>query len=318
MSYDQASKTQTCVVFGGTGFLGRHVCRTLRDSGYTVRSFSRGGRPENALDGVNYLKGRLADAIAVREALRGASTVWHLVSATLPSSSLAESVAALHEEVAATVLLCKIAQEEGVERLIFVSSGGSVYGVTSANPIPEDYPMNPICAYGVQKLAIEKYLHLFEFQSEFKSYVLRLGNPYGEEQNWNRPFGAVANFVNRAVRGMEISVWGDGSVTRDYFHLDDLTEVFLGIQTYKGSERVFNIGSGRGASLKGLLEIIEQQLQVPLKIKFGTSRIEDAPYNVLDISRATKELGWSPRISLEQGIKRVLDAARKCDAVLLP
>jgi UDP-glucose 4-epimerase len=312
------NETETCAVFGGTGFLGRHVCMTLRDSGKAVRSFSRRGATGSTLKDVDYLKGRLSDVEAVRCAVRGASTVWHLVSATLPSSSLADSVAALHEEVAATLRLCEIAQEEGVERLVFVSSGGSVYGITSASPIPEDHPTNPICAYGVQKLAIEKYLLLFERQNRFESYVLRLGNPYGEDQDWKRPFGAIANFVNRAARGLKIAIWGDGSVVRDYFHVEDLTDVFRRIQDYNGSERVFNVGSGKGASLKQLLAIIEGHLQISLDVSYDGARIEDAPYNVLDITRAEKELGWTPKISLESGIGRMLDAVRKNDEVLLP
>lgn len=318
MTSGKENKAETCAVFGGTGFLGRHVCMTLRDSGKGVRSFSRRGGTGKILSGVDYLKGRLSDVEAVRSAVRGVSTVWHLVSATLPSSSLAESVAALHEEVAATLRLCEIAQEEGVERLVFVSSGGSVYGITSANPIPENHATNPICAYGVQKLAIEKYLLLFERQSKFKSYVLRLGNPYGEDQDWNRPFGAIANFVNRAARGLNIAVWGDGSVVRDYFHVEDLTNVFLRIQDYRGSERVFNVGSGKGASLTQLLAIIQGHLQTSLDVSYGGARIEDAPYNVLDITRAEKELGWTPKVSLQKGIGRMLDAVRKNDEVLLP
>lgn len=318
MTSGATEKAETCVVFGGTGFLGRHVCTTLRDSGRIVRSFSRRGQTESGLSGVDYLKGRLSDVDAVRRAVRGASTVWHLVSATLPSSSLAESVAALHEEVAATLRLCEVARKEGVERLIFVSSGGSVYGITPASPTPEDHSTNPICAYGVQKLAIEKYLLLFEFQNKFKSYILRLGNPYGEDQDWSRPFGAVANFVNRAARGLPIAVWGDGSVVRDYFHVEDLAEVFLRIQDYRGSERVFNIGSGKGTSLKQLLAIIEDYVVASLNVSYTSPRIEDAPYNVLDITRAERELGWTPKVTLRSGIGRMLDAVLKNDEVLLP
>jgi UDP-glucose 4-epimerase len=308
---------ETHVVFGGTGFLGRHLCATLRDAGKTVRSFSRSGMTDHTIGGVEYIKGRLSDVGAVRRAVRGAASAWHLVSATLPSSSLAESVAALHEEVAATVRLCEIALHEGVERLVFVSSGGSVYGITSPSPIPEDHPTNPICAYGVQKLAIEKYLRLFEHQRKFKSYILRLGNPYGEDQDWNRPFGAVANFVNRAVRGLSIAVWGDGSVVRDYFHVEDLVDVFLKIQEYEGVERVFNIGSGKGASLQQLLAIIEGHFGTSLDVSYGGARIEDAPYNVLDITRAEQELGWRPKVSLLDGIGRLLESARKNDVIRL-
>ncbi|HWE84002.1 MAG TPA: NAD-dependent epimerase/dehydratase family protein [Terracidiphilus sp.] len=302
-----------CVVIGGTGFIGRHLCATLVASGKSVRSLSRRGKPENPIPGVEYLAGRLGDERAVRQSLQGASTVWHLASATLPASSLTDSVTALHEEVAATVRLCEIAREEGAERLIFASSGGTVYGVTDSQPIPEDHLKSPISAYGVQKIAIEMYLQLFERISGLKSFVLRMGNPYGEDQDWNKPFGAIANFVNRAVRGLRIDIWGDGAVVRDYFHVDDLTEIFHKIETYSGLHRVFNVGSGEGASLTQVLKIIEGHLSTALDVSYGASRLEDVPYNVLDIERANKELGWTPRISLQAGIRRVLDSALRSE-----
>jgi UDP-glucose 4-epimerase len=299
----------TCLVIGGTGFIGRHLCRTLTQSGAAVRSLSRRGKPGNACLQVEYRQGSLSDELALREAVRGCSIVWHLASSTLPGSSLAEGITALHEEVAATLRLCEIAVEEGVGRLIFASSGGTVYGITSAAQISENHPTNPISAYGVQKLAIEKYLHLFENLHGFKSYVLRLGNPFGEDQDWHKPFGAIANFANRASRDLPIYVWGDGSVVRDYFHVDDLGDAFLRISTYEGRERIFNLGSGIGTSVKQLLSIVEELLPRPVKISYDESRRIDVPYNVLDISRAKNELGWTPRIELKEGIRRVLRSA---------
>ena len=309
MNEEPSGSKSICAVIGGTGFIGRHLCETLVDAGKTVRSLSRRGKPENPIRGVEYLAGRLADERAVRQSLQGASTVWHLASATLPASSLADSLAALQQEVAATVRLCEIARDEGAERLIFASSGGTVYGVTDPQPIPEDHLKNPISAYGVQKVAIEMYLQLFERISGFKSFVLRMGNPYGEDQDWNRPFGAIANFVNRAVRGLGIEVWGDGTVVRDYFHVEDLADIFGKIDAYNGPYRTFNVGSGEGASLKQVLNIIEAHLHSPLNVSYSVSRLEDVPYNVLKIERAGKELGWTPRISLHAGIRRVLNSA---------
>lgn len=299
----------TCLVIGGTGFIGRHLCKTLLQSGAAVRSLSRRGRPENAHLQVDYRRGCLSDEKVLREAVRGCSIVWHLASSTLPGSSLAEGITALHEEVAATLRLCEIAVEEGVERLIFASSGGTVYGVTSAAQISENHPTNPISAYGVQKLAIEKYLYLFENLNGFKSYVLRLGNPFGEDQDWHKPFGAIANFANRATRDLPIVIWGDGSVVRDYFHVDDLGDAFLRIARYDGPERIFNIGSGAGTSVKELLSIIQELFPRRVDISYDESRRIDVPYNVLDIAKAKSELGWTPRIPLKEGIRRVLRSA---------
>lgn len=309
MNENPQQSQSICAVIGGTGFIGRHLCAALVTQGKLVRSLSRRGQPDNPVPGVQYFAGRLGDEKVVTESLQGVSTVWHFASAILPASSLADSIAALHEEVAASVRLCEIARDEGAERIIFASSGGTVYGVTDPQPIREDHLRNPISAYGVLKVSIEMYLQLFERTSGLKSFVLRMGNPYGEDQDWNKPFGAIANFVNRAVRGLEISVWGDGTVVRDYFHVDDLAEVFRKIDAYSGSQRVFNVGSGKGASLTQLLKIIEAHLSTALDVSYAASRREDVPYNVLNIDRANRELGWTPGISLQAGIRRVLDSA---------
>ena len=189
-------------------------------------------------------------------------------------------------------------------RVVFVSSGGTVYGVPKSVPIREDHATDPICSYGITKLAIEKYLHLYRELHGLESVVLRLANPYGERQRTHASQGAIAVFLGKALRGEPIEIWGDGSVVRDYIHISDVTRALLLAMDHAGSNRLFNIGSGLGASLNEVLEAIESATGVAPERHYLDGRPFDVPRSVLCIERAERELGWRPHIGLKEGIAR--------------
>lgn len=301
-----------CVVLGGNGFLGQRLCRVLVDAGFRVRSVSRsgrpGGRPEPWWSGVEWVAAAMGSREAVG-ALDGAEFVFHLVSTTLPSTSNTDIAYDLESNVVATVRVLEGAATMGVRRVVFVSSGGTVYGRAQQKLISEDHPTDPICSYGIQKLAIEKYLQLFRLTRNLDSIVLRVSNVYGETQDCSRPLGAISHFANRAVRGIAIEIWGDGTTTRDYVHVDDVANALLRCSSYGGGERLFNIGSGRGVTLNELVEMLQQRLGRSVVVDYRPPRGFDVPENVLDISRARHELSWEPEVVLERGLDRMIEAA---------
>jgi UDP-glucose 4-epimerase len=194
--------------------------------------------------------------------------------------------------------------------MVFVSSGGTVYGLARQNPIPESHPTDPICSYGIHKLTIEKYLQLFRSKNSLDSIVLRVSNVYGETQDCNRPLGAVAHFTARAVNEIPIEIWGDGTTTRDYIHIDDVVNALAKSISYEGAERLFNIGSGHGVSLNQLVEMLRQRLSKPVTVNYRPQRGCDVFENILDISRARRELSWTPGVALELGLERMIRAAQ--------
>jgi len=236
--------------------------------------------------------------------------VFHLASTTLPSTSNADITYDLESNVVATVRILETAASMHVRRLVFVSSGGTVYGMAQQNPIPESHPTDPICSYGIHKLTIEKYLQLFRSMASLDSIVLRVSNMYGECQDCDRPLGAVAHFTTRAVSGIPIEIWGDGTTTRDYIHVDDVVNALSKSVSYEGTERLFNIGSGRGVSLNQLVGMLEQRLSKPVRVNYQPRRGFDVFANVLDISRARHELSWTPRVTLEFGLESMIRAAQ--------
>jgi len=243
-------------------------------------------------------------------ALHGADFVFHLASTTLPSTSNDNISYDLESNVVATVQTLEAAVSAAVRRVVFVSSGGTVYGIARHIPISETHPTDPICSHGIQKLSIEKYLYLFRSMKGLDSIILRVSNMYGESQDCNKPLGAVAHFAARAINGTPLEIWGDGTTTRDYVHVDDVVRALIMAAGYEGAERLFNIGTGRGTSLAQLVDLLRERTPWPVAVNYGPTRGFDVPENVLDVGRARSELLWTPEVTLECGLDRVIQRAK--------
>ena len=298
------------LVFGGAGFIGKHLCLRLIAQGHRVRVFnmlpSSGNWPD--IPGIEWLPGDFTNPIETASVLGGADVVFHLVSTTLPKSSNENPVRDLSQNVASTLyILDSLKSLKKHPKIVFVSSGGTVYGVPQEIPIAENHPTNPICAYGVSKLATEKYLGLYNYLYNIEYCVLRIANPYGMFQKTHSGQGVIPVFLNKALRGDTLEIWGDGSVVRDYLFIDDVVDSAVLAMYYGGAEKIFNIGSGEGHSLNDLVEMIGCLLGRKIDCRYFPARAFDVPVNVLDISLARKELGWLPKTPLKVGLKNMLN-----------
>ena len=303
-----------CLVLGGGGFIGSHVVDQLLDAGHDVRIFERPRVPryrDFPPGRVEWIEGDFQNAAAVRPTLDGIDTVIHLISTTLPKSSNDDPIFDVQSNVISTLRLCDFAVEAGVRRIVFISSGGTVYGVPRHLPIREDHPTDPKVSYGIVKLAIEKYLALYHAQRGLGYVVLRVANPFGERQRVDVAQGAVAVFVDRALRQLPIEIWGDGSVVRDYVYVADVARAFVRAVEYEGPPCVLNIGSGTGYSLNDLVDRLETMLSRSIERRYLPSRGIDVPRNVLDIARARTELLWTPTVTLDDGIVRTLEWSQR-------
>ena len=305
-----------CLVLGGAGFIGRHLCKTLEAEGHQVLAFDL--PPEDPkrnwppIKNIHWIAGDFTRADSVKGLLDGVQVVYHLIGTTLPASSNQNMLYDLESNVAATLrLLDAIVARPKPPRLIFISSGGTVYGIPKEIPIREDHPTDPICAYGVGKLAIEKYLLVYNKLYSLDYCILRLSNVYGPNQPLNREQGVIPIFLHRAFHNLPLEIWGDGSVVRDYLYVEDLCEALISVKEYSGEERIFNIGSGQGYSLNDLIEIIGRILGYHVKCNYFPGRPYDVPQNVLNPARASRELNWGPKIRIDEGIERLLPWIRK-------
>jgi len=303
------------VVLGGCGFIGSHLCRELVSAGRRVRVFDKLSAACNLIRDlageIEVVGGDAARADDVLAALEGAETVFHLVHTTVPGSSMADPSYDVESNVAASVRWLSQIGQTSVRRIIFISSGGTVYGKPQRNPIDEQHPTDPISSYGITKLAIEKYVAMYAAAAGIDYLILRPSNVYGEGQRLHIGQGVIGVLIDRALRGQELEVWGTGDSLRDYIYIADFIGAVRSLLTYTGSHRIFNVSRGKGHSVQDILEILQRQLGRLPKIKYEPARRFDVPANVLDASLLRAEVGWEPLFSLEEGVARVVQWLRR-------
>ena len=294
------------LVTGGNGFIGSHLVDALVAAGHHVRVldlFDRrfGNVPAN----VEWIHSDINTEYAIREAVTGTNLVFHLAWTSIHETATRDPLMDITTNLEPSVRLIDECRHVGVQRVIFLSSAGTAYGLAQHQPVNEDHPTDPISAYGITKLAVEKYLHLYRHLYGLDYVVLRPSVPYGPGQDPSKRQGAVGVFLYHLARGLPIEIWGDGSVTRDYFYIDDLVTAALSAARAESlPEHIFNLGGGRGYTLNELLDVIHKVTGRPLQVTYTEGRRFDVPELVLDTTRAKHYLRWQPMISLEEGVAR--------------
>jgi UDP-glucose 4-epimerase len=304
-----------CVLLGGAGFIGSHLATSLLSAGHAVRIFDRPQRDTEHVRtqqfswhaDVEWVEGDFTNPVDTERAIAGQEIVYHLVSTTLPKTSNDNPLYDVESNLGGSLNMLRLAVRHAVRKVIFISSGGTVYGVPRQIPIVETHPTDPVCSYGIVKLAIEKYLRLFHAQHGLGYCVLRLANPFGERQRIASAQGAVTTFLQRALRQQVIEIWGDGSVVRDYIYIADAVEAMTAAMAAQADAQVINVGSGAGQSLNDILGAIEKLLGRPVERRYAAARQFDVPVNILDISRARSLLGWHPRVAFAEGLARTAE-----------
>jgi UDP-glucose 4-epimerase len=221
----------------------------------------------------------------------------------------------LQSNVASTAAWLSRLGETRLRRIIYVSSGGTVYGPPRLLPVSEDHPLNPISVYGIAKLACEKLIAMYSELAGIDYRIARPSNAYGEGQPVDRNQGILGVLLDRIKRGKAIEIWGYGEGMRDYIHVDDVVESLLALLTHSGPSRVFNVSTGVGHSVLNVIQAFRSRAQDLPEVVHLPARGFDVPDNILDNSRLKQETGWWPKVSLDAGIDRLLagDGATRSD-----
>lgn len=304
------------LIVGGNGFIGAHLVQRLVADGWQVTILHKYEQPRYSQrpEAVHFLRGDLTQETQLAEAVAEQDVVFHLLWTTTAIHEVAnrDPAADVLANLLPTVRLIEACLAAGVGRLVFTSSGGTVYGRTQTIPIPENHPHNPVNAYGVSKLAVEKYLHMFRHLRGLDYAVLRPSVPYGPGQHPLSKQGAVAVFLYRVAHRLPLTIWGNGDVSRDYFYIADLVEaLLLAAEAKLGEDRVFNIGGAEEVSLNRLVQLAEAVTGETAVVQYQPARNFDAPRVVLDTTLAQTHLGWQPKVPMQEGLSKTWEWIRQ-------
>lgn len=297
-------------LLGAGGFLGTNLALRLAGQVAELRCFGRRQAFPEPWREMDWIQGEVSGD-EVRKVIAGCDTVIHLASTSTPATADRKIADDAELNVIDTLKLLDRCVDLGVSRIVFISSGGTVYGVCNQIPTPEDAPTNPITAYGVAKLAIEKYLAVYRHQRGLDYRILRVANPFGPFQTTRKGQGVIAAALASAMHDTTMQIWGDGGVVRDYIYVSDVVEAIVKSIEHTGNSRVFNVGSGHGRDVLQVVRAVEKLSNKTLRLDFRPARPVDVPVSILDSTLATSELGWQCSAPFEAGLARTLEWARE-------
>ncbi len=295
------------VVLGGNGFLGKNIVHAFSDAGYRVRVYDI-SPPLSPYKDVHYVTGDLWDKESLKDTIAGSDVVIHLASSCTPQSSMTNPKNAFID-IELSEDICSACVEKHVSKIIYASSGGTIYGNIGRQKAKEDMQTWPINYYAISKIAIEKTLMMYNNLKKMENIVLRISNPYGWGQSPNAKVGAISVFAHKIIADQPIHIFGDGKLIRDYVRVEDVAQAFLLAAEWDNRENilpVFNIGSGEGLTIGELPGIIAKELGKKMSVVYNSSRAFDIEYNVLDIEKAKKHLGYSLSVDSIEGVRLYL------------
>jgi UDP-glucose 4-epimerase len=294
------------LVTGGAGFIGSHLVDAYLEAGHEVAVLDNlvSGKLENLpLEKICFYHTDITDRAAVFEAIKSfrPEVVSHHAAQMSVKVSTDRPVYDAENNVLGLLNVLEASVEAGVRKVIFASSGGTVYGDSKLIPSPEDAPLQPMSPYGISKMVGEHYLRFFQQMHGLDYTIFRYGNVYGPRQDPHGEAGVVAIFARRLLSGQAPVIHWDGEQRKDYVHVRDVARANLFALT-AGSGQAYNIGAGAATSVNELFAVLESRIKSGLKPTYGPKREGDVRISYLTIDRVRRELGWEPQIELAEGM----------------
>ena len=297
------------LVLGGHGFIGSHIVEVLIKEGHNVRVFAR--HPADFNYDAEWFSGDFLDNGKVSEALVGMEAVVHCISTTVPVTSATNPIYDIESNLIGTVKLLQLMRNQGVYRLVYLSSGGTVYGNPQSTPVNEQFPLNPISSYGAVKVAIEKFIEVSRINYGIQPVILRPSNPFGERQGHKGVQGLISTILNNIINNRETDIYGDGSSIRDYIYIKDVADLVGKVLQTKRCG-VYNVGSGQGHSINQIIDAVENATGMPVNKAYKESRGFDVKEIVLNCDLAKEDFHWKTLVTLNAGIKKQFNWLKKC------
>jgi UDP-glucose 4-epimerase len=288
------------LVIGGTGFIGSHLVDALVNENHYIYVFGR-HKPKYENSNVKYIYGDFNDISPLKLVLEKIEIIYHLLSTTVPTSANLNPKFDIESNLLNTVNFLEKLEFLNVQKIIYISSGGTVYGNSKLQPINENHSLNPLGSYGIVKVAIENYIKYFSDKFKIPYLILRPSNPYGPRQNYEGKQGVISSFLYNAINNKDLNVWGDGTNIRDYIYISDLVD-FIIKSSFSKNTGTFNVGSGKGESIIDIINEVEQVTHSKQLVNFIKTKNMAVNKIVLDISKSKKTFNWKPKVLLFEGI----------------
>ena len=297
------------LVTGGAGFIGSHVVDRCLAEGHEVAvvdNLSTGSR-ENLNPTAAFFEADIRDADGMERTIaqQRPQVIIHHAAQMDVRRSVAHPIFDAETNVIGSLNLLMVALKHGVRRFVYASTGGAIYGDTDNRPTPEDHPPNPISPYGVSKHTVEHYLHLYHVNEGLGYMALRYANVYGPRQNPHGEAGVVAIFAGLMLAAKQPTIFGDGTMTRDYVYVDDVVEGVWGAVESDANE-VLNIGTGVETSVLGIFNSLKKHTGYDGEPLFAERRPGEMQNSCLDPSKARQVLGWQAHVPLDEGLRRTV------------
>lgn len=287
--------TKKVMLVGGNGFIGSHLTDALLSRSIAVRIFDK--QPElfrEPLRNVEYFFGDIADYSDFAEFANGCDTIIYLVHSFVPASVVNEAGTEFCDSLNHFIRLLHCLEKSTIEKIVYFSSGGAVYGNPQSVPVPEHHSLDPVSPYGVAKVTMEKYLQMF-CRLHGKHYlIVRPSNPYGPRQNYKGNQGVIPIFMNKIIGNMPVTIWGSDTICKDYIFIKDLAESTLQLLSNNIVNQVFNIGAEAGTSLRELIALIESISGQKATITVKGSMATDVNNIILDCTKYRSVTGSDP------------------------
>ncbi|MBN9522457.1 NAD-dependent epimerase/dehydratase family protein [bacterium] len=302
------------LVTGGAGFIGSHLVEALTAAGRRVRVFddlSTGLRSNLAPD-VEFIEGTLTDPAAVAKAVEGCEVVFHLAALASVAKSVEDPLLNHAINATGTLHVLDAARKAGVRRLVYAASASAYGGADDPAGQGEDTPLCALSPYAAAKLAGEFYCQSFAASYGFETVRLRFFNVFGPRQRPDSPYsGVIAIFTSMLAAGRTPTVHGDGLQSRDFVAVEDVARaLILAADTPGVSGRVYNVGTGGSVTLLQLLDGLNKLLGTSVVPAHGPARAGDIRHSRAKIDRITADLGFAPKVSFEEGLRRTLAWSR--------
>ncbi len=295
------------LLIGGNGFIGSHVLDIFLREQKSVKVFDKSFEVyRKPIEGVEYIQSSFDDTLALTEALTDVDCVVHALSTSIPSTSNKFPVNDIEGNLVNTLRLLDIMLSQGIKRVVFLSSGGTVYGIPTVLPVPENHETNPICSYGIVKLTIEKYLLMYSKLYDLRPIILRISNPFGPRQSHYGTQGFISTMINNFTKNQATNVFGDGKIIRDNIFITDVARACY-LAAISDRVGIYNVGSGFGLSLIQVVEMFERMVGKRIQLNLISGRTFDVSEIFLAIDKIENDLGWKSEISIADGMKLHLD-----------